>query len=96
MSNRGKCVTLPDDFSEAQPVNVAAMLQNMKQAIADAMDYNTPNAATVAAIQELENSGGEVWTGSTKDFFAMLDAEDNVDIPGGGQRAAACPYRYPC
>ena len=79
MSNREKCVALLNDFSEAQLVNVAAMLQSMKQAIADAMDYNTPNAATVAAIQELENGGGEVWTGSTKDFFAMLDAEDEND-----------------
>ena len=38
-----------------------------------------PNAETIAAIQELENGGGEVWTGSTEDLFAMLDAEDESD-----------------
>ena len=35
MSNRDKCVALLNDFSEAQLVNDAAMLQSMKQAIAD-------------------------------------------------------------
>ena len=79
MSNREKCVALLNDFSEAQLVNVAAMLQSMKQAIADALDYNTPNATTIAAMQELENGGGELWTGSTKDLFDMLDAEDETD-----------------
>ena len=79
MSNRDKCVALLNDFSEAQLVNVAAMLQSMKQAIADALDYNTPNATTIAAMQELESGGGELWTGSTKDLFDMLDAEDETD-----------------
>lgn len=40
---------------------------------------DVPNAETVAAIQELENGGGELWTGSTEDLFAMLDAEDEAD-----------------
>ena len=40
---------------------------------------DVPNAETIAAIQELENGGGEVWTGSTEDLFAMLDAEDEAD-----------------
>ena len=39
----------------------------------------TPNTATIAAIQELESGGGELWTGSTEDFFAMLDAEDEAN-----------------
>lgn len=79
MSNREKCNAILDSFTEAQLVNVAAMLQSMKQAISDALDYNTPNATTVAAMQELESGGGELWTGSTKDFFAMLDAEDEAN-----------------
>lgn len=79
MSNKEKCVALLNDFTEAQLVNVAAMLQTMKQAIKDALDYNTPNADTIAAMQELENGGGELWIGSTEDFFAMLDAEDEPD-----------------
>ena len=79
MSNKEKCVALLDDFSEDQLINVAAMLQAMKQAIEDAQDYNTPNDTTVAAMRELENGGGELWTGSTEDLFAMLDAEDESD-----------------
>ena len=38
-----------------------------------------PNPETAAAIRELENGGGELWTGSTEDLFAMLDAEDKAD-----------------
>ncbi len=79
MSNKEKCVALLNDFTEAQLVNVAAMLQTMKQTIKDALTYDTPNAETIAAIQELESGGGELWAGSTKDFFAMLDAEDESD-----------------
>ena len=79
MSNREKCVALLNDFSEDQLINVAAMLQAMKQAIEDALDYNSPNAATVAAMRELENGGGELWTGSTEDLFTMLDTEDKSD-----------------
>ena len=79
MSNKEKCVALLDDFSEDQLINVAAMLQAMKQAIEDAQDYNTPNDTTVAAMRELENGGGELWTGSTEDLFSMLDAEDESD-----------------
>jgi len=44
-----------------------------------AVPDETPNATTIAAMQELENGGGEVWTGSTKDLFSMLDAEDMDD-----------------
>lgn len=57
---------------------VIAYLQGL---IADvtADQEDTPNATTIAAMQELENGGGEVWTGSTEDLFAMLDAEDGDD-----------------
>lgn len=79
MSNKEQCVALLDDFTEAQLVNVAAMLKTMRQAIADALDGETPNATTIAAIEELESGGGERWTGSTEDFFAMLDAEDETE-----------------
>ncbi len=54
---------------------VIAYLQGL---IAD-VAADTPNATTAAAMRELENGGGEVWTGSTKDLFAMLDAEDVDD-----------------
>lgn len=31
-----------------------------------------PNAETIAAIEELENGGGTVFTGSTEDLFKQL------------------------
>ncbi len=77
MSNRERCNALLDGFTDAQLVNVAAVLQAMKQTITDAVG-EAPNAETIAAIRELENGGGEVWTGSTKDLFAALDAEDGA------------------
>jgi len=79
MSNRERAVAIIDSFPDDQLGNVIAMLQTMKQAIEDALTADTPNAATIAAMQELDNGGGEVWTGSTKDFFDMLDMEDRDD-----------------
>ncbi|WP_304584709.1 hypothetical protein [Acutalibacter muris] len=82
MSNREQCVALLDEFSEAQLVNVAAMLKTMRQTVTQAIEDEwdeTPNATTIAAIEELESGGGERWTGSTADFFAMLDAEDEEE-----------------
>lgn len=73
MSNKEQCVALLDDFTEAQLVNVEAMLKIMRQAC------EIPNATTIAAIEELESGGGERWAGSTADFFAMLDAEDEEE-----------------
>jgi len=76
MSNRERAVAIIDSFPDDQLGNVISMLQTMKRAIEDALAADIPNAATIAAMQELDNGGGEVWTGSTKDFFTMLDAED--------------------
>ena len=36
MSNKEQCVALLDDFTEAQLVNVAAMLKTMKQTVTQA------------------------------------------------------------
>ena len=41
MSNRERCVAMLDSFTEAQLVNVAAVLQGMKQAIEDALQADT-------------------------------------------------------
>ncbi len=51
----------------------------MRQAIEIEHTSDAPNAETIAAIQELERGGGELWSGSTADFFAMLDAEDEAN-----------------
>jgi len=79
MSNREKAVAIIDSFPDDQLGNVITMLQTMKQAIEDALTADTPNATTIAAMRELDNGGGEAWIGSTKDFFAMLDAEGGDD-----------------
>jgi len=79
VSNRDKAVSIIDSFPDDQLGNVIVMLQTMKQAIEDALTADTPNATTIAAMQELDNGGGEVWTGSTKDFFDVLDTEDGDD-----------------
>lgn len=38
-----------------------------------------PNAETIAAMQELDNGGGKLYTGSTANIFAMLDKETDND-----------------
>lgn len=79
MSNRDICISMLDDFTEAQLVNVAAMLRTLKQTIADAVYGEVPNAETVAAMQEvnemIRTGSGQHFQGSAEDFFALLDAE---------------------
>ncbi len=75
MSNKEKCVALLDSVPEYKMGYVLAYLQGLT---ADETD-EVPNAVTIAAMQELKDSGGELWTGSTEDLFAMLDAEDGDD-----------------
>lgn len=73
MSNRELAKTLIDQIPESRLFYVVAYLQGA------AVPDETPNTATVAAMQELENGGGELWKGSTKGLFAMLDEEDEAD-----------------
>ena len=73
MSNREFAKDLIDQVPESKLLYVVAYLQGV------VVPDETPNAATIAAMQELENGGGELWTGSTKDLFAMLDAKDESD-----------------
>ena len=73
MSNREFAKNLIDQVPESKLLYVVAYLQGV------VVPDETPNATTIAAMQELENGGGELWTGSTKDLFAMLDAEDESD-----------------
>lgn len=80
MSNREKCVAMLDSFTDDQLVNVAVMLQTMKQVIEDANTRNIPNAETIAAMEEVNNmirtGSGQHFKGSAEEFFAMLDDED--------------------
>lgn len=83
MSNYDLCVSMLNDFSDAQLVNVASVLRSLKQTIADAINSETPNAETIAAMQEVEEmirtGSGQHFQGSTEEFFAMLDAEGDDD-----------------
>ena len=49
---------------------VIAYLQGLT-ADADANQEDIPNAETIAAMQELENGGGEIFDGSAHDFLKM-------------------------
>lgn len=73
MSNREFAKNLIDQIPESRLFYVISYLQGA------AVPDETPNAATVAAMRELESGGGELWTGSTEDFFAMLDVEGEDD-----------------
>lgn len=75
MSNKEKCVALLDSVPEYKMGYVLAYLQGLT---ADETD-EVPNAVTIAAMQELKDGGGELWTGSTEGLFATLDAEDGDD-----------------
>lgn len=83
MSNHDICVSMLDDFTDAQLVNVAAILRTLKQTIADAVYGEVPNAETVAAMQEvnemIRTGSGQRFQGTAEEFFAMLDAEDAAD-----------------
>lgn len=73
MSNREFAKNLLDQVPENKLLYVVSYLQGV------VVPDETPNAATIAAMQELENGGGELWTGSTKDLFAALDEEDKAN-----------------
>lgn len=73
MSNREFAKNLLDQVPENKLLYVVSYLQGV------VVPDETPNAATIAAMQELENGGGELWTGSTKGLFAALDEEDKVN-----------------
>ena len=43
-------------------------------------EFEIPNAETLAAFAELDNGGGEWFSGSTKDYIAKL-LEDKLCVP---------------
>lgn len=83
MSNKEMAVAMLDNFTEAQLGNVISMLRTMKQTIEDALAGETPNAETIAAMQEVDEmirtGSGQHFQGSAEEFFAMLDTEDEDD-----------------
>ncbi len=66
MSSKEFAKTLIDQIPESKMYYIIAYLQGA------AIPEEIPNAETIEAIQELENGGGTVFTGSTADLFAEL------------------------
>lgn len=69
MSTRELAKNLIDQIPESRMYYVISYLQGA------AVPDETPNAETVASIQELENGGGTLFTGSTEALFAELMEE---------------------
>jgi hypothetical protein len=68
MSNRERAIQILDRIPESKMYYIIAFLEGA------AIPEEEPNEETIAAMQELENGGGEVFEGSTHDFIsAMLE-----------------------
>jgi hypothetical protein len=68
MSNRERAIQILDRIPESKMYYILAFLEGA------AIPEEEPNDETIAAMQELENGGGEVFEGSTHDFIsAMLE-----------------------
>lgn len=66
MSNRELAKTLIDQIPESRLFYVVAYLQGA------AVPDETPNADTLAAMQEIESGGGYRFSGTTEQLFAEL------------------------
>lgn len=73
MSNRELAKSLIDQIPESKLVFIINILENIGEMSGlDLYPDFKPNAETIAAIEELENGGGTVFTGSTEDLFKQL------------------------
>lgn len=66
MSNKERAIQLLERIPEWKMIYVIGLLEGA------AIPDEIPNEETLAAMEELENGGGEVFSGSTDDFFKML------------------------
>lgn len=66
MSNRELAKSLIDQIPEGRLLYVIPYLQGA------AIPDEIPNAETLEAMAELDNGGGEHFTGSTEELFAKL------------------------
>ncbi len=69
MSNRELAKSLIDQIPESRMYYVISYLQGA------AVPDELPNAETIASIEELENGGGTLFTGSTEALFTELMEE---------------------
>lgn len=73
MSNRELAKSMIDRLPEDKMIFVINMLEELGEMSGlDLYPDFKPNAETIAAIEELENGGGTVFTGSTEDLFKQL------------------------
>lgn len=70
MSYKELAKSLIDQIPESKMYYIVTYLQGA------AIPEETPNAETIAAMAELDNGGGTLYTGSTAEIFAMLDSEE--------------------
>ncbi|MCI8339217.1 MAG: hypothetical protein HFH62_11160 [Lachnospiraceae bacterium] len=70
MSDKERAIQLLDQIPESKMYYIIGILEGV------AIPDETPNAETLATMQELESGGGEVFSGSTDDFFKMLLEEN--------------------
>ncbi len=66
MSSKELAKNLIDQIPESKMYYIIAYLQGA------AIPEEVPNAETLESIQELENGGGTLFTGSTENLFAEL------------------------
>ena len=69
MSYKEMAKSLIDQIPDSKMYYIVAYLQGA------AVPEEMPNAETIAAIEELENGGGTLFTGSTEALFAELMEE---------------------
>ena len=69
MNNRELAKKLIDQIPESRMYYVISYLQGA------AIPEEIPNAETIASMEELENGGGTLFTGSTEALFAELMEE---------------------
>lgn len=70
MSDRERAEQLLNSVPDYKISFVIAYLQGITAGESNLSDI--PNAETIAAMKELEEGRGEVFTGSTDDFFKMI------------------------
>lgn len=80
MSNQEIAKNLIDRLPDDKIVFVINILENIgEMAGINLYPEFEPNAETISAMEELDNGGGTLYTGSTAEIFAMLDNEETKD-----------------
>ena len=80
MSNREQILQAINNMPESMLGYVLAYIQGLITNVTTGQE-DTPNAETIAAMQEvnemIRTGSGERWQGSTADLFAAILAEDD-------------------